>query len=149
MQKLWLFYRDIIFFCKKHQNSCLLFFLLTRSHNITESHFFEFFSNLLSFSFIFWKTEKAVRGGGGWRVIFFGNLPVAHGVCGALQVIFKFWKFCRRFKNVWKFSRRFKKIGRKLTRSAPYMYTRSALDGALWVSLKFKKNEFCSRPTYP
>jgi hypothetical protein len=37
-------------------------------------------------------------------------------------------------------SRRFKKIGRKLTHSAPYMYTRSALGGALWVSPKFQKN---------
>jgi hypothetical protein len=44
----------------------------------------------------------------------------------------------------------FKKIGTKLTHSAPHMYTRSALGGALSVSLKFqKKIEFCSRPTYP
>jgi hypothetical protein len=31
------------------------------------------------------------------------------------------------------------KFGRKLTHSTPYMYTHSALGGALWVSLKFQK----------
>jgi hypothetical protein len=47
-------------------------------------------------------------------------------------------------------SHRFKKFGTKLTHSAPYMYTHSALGGALWVNLKFqKKIEFCSRLTYP
>jgi hypothetical protein len=67
MQKLRPFYGDIKFFCKKYQNSCLLFFVLTRSQNINKSQIL-IFSNLLSFSFIFQKTRKVVRGGGAGKI---------------------------------------------------------------------------------
>jgi hypothetical protein len=148
MQKLWPFYQDIKFFCKKHQNPCLLFFLLTRSHNITKSQILNFFKSFIIF-FYFLENRKGdpprcVCVCGGWK--FSENLPIAHRLCGALRVNFQFWNFFHRFKNVWKFSRlfnffkknshQFKKFGRKLTHSAPYMYTRSALGGVLWVSLK-------------
>jgi hypothetical protein len=67
---------------------------------------------------------------------------------GALRVHFQ--NFAANSKKFEIFPADFKKIGRKLMRSAPYMYTRSAPGGALWVSLKFqKKIELCSRPTYP
>jgi hypothetical protein len=66
MQKLWPFYRDIKFFCKKHQNSCLLFFLLTRSHNITKSDFLNFFQTFYHFLLFFRRLKR--RPSGGWGV---------------------------------------------------------------------------------
>jgi hypothetical protein len=59
-----------------------LFFLITRSWNITKSQNLNFF-NFLSFSSIFCKTRKAIQGGGR---NFLKILPVAHGVGGALRV---------------------------------------------------------------
>jgi hypothetical protein len=63
MQKLWPFYRDIKFFCKKHQNPCLLFFLLTRSHNITKSNFFNFLQTFYHFLLFFRRLKRRPTGG--------------------------------------------------------------------------------------
>jgi hypothetical protein len=69
MQKLWPFYRDIKFFCKKYQNSFLLFFLLTGSHNITKSDFLNFFQTFYHFLLFFKRLKRRpTGGGGGWRV---------------------------------------------------------------------------------
>jgi hypothetical protein len=51
----------------------------------------------------------------------------------------KFQNVAANLKMFENFPANFKKNGRKLTHSAPYMYTRSAMGGALWVCLKFQK----------
>jgi hypothetical protein len=48
-------------FCKKNQNSCLLIFLTTRTHNTWP--FPKIFKKILSV--FFFKTEKAIQGGTG------------------------------------------------------------------------------------
>jgi hypothetical protein len=50
-----------------------------------------------------------------------------------------FQNFAANSKMFENFPANFKKNVRKLTHSAPYMYTRSTLGGALQISLKFKK----------
>jgi hypothetical protein len=116
MQKLWPFYRDIKYFCKKHQNSCLLFFLLTRSHNITKSVFSNFFQTFYHFLLFFRRLKRRPTGGGcgGWKKIW--SLPVAHHIAHALQVNFQILnilppiqKCLQNFLPIWNFFKK-KKI---------------------------------------
>jgi hypothetical protein len=51
------------FFCKEYQNSCLLFFLLTRSQNITKSYFLNFFQIIYHFLLFFRRLERRSTGG--------------------------------------------------------------------------------------
>jgi hypothetical protein len=55
------------------------------------------FSIFVSFSFILWKTEKAVH----WGVVGqnFKKVPVAHGPCGALRVNFQIFKILPPIQN--------------------------------------------------
>jgi hypothetical protein len=52
---------------------------------------------------------------------------------GALRINFQILAYLKIFEKFPTYSDFFLKSSR------PYMYTRSALDGALWVSLKFQK----------
>jgi hypothetical protein len=76
---------------------------------------------------------------GVWRVKnFWKPTRSAWGWC-ATDKFSNFQNFAANSKMFENFPANFKKFGRKLTHSTPYMYTRSALGGALWVSLKFQK----------
>jgi hypothetical protein len=82
-------------------------------------------------------------GGWGWwwwrRVRNFWKPTRSAWLCGALRVNFEIFKILPPTQKCLKILPQFKKFGRKLNRSASYMYTRSALGGALWVSVKFQK----------
>jgi hypothetical protein len=68
-------------FSKKNQNLCLLFFLLTRSHNITKSQILNSFQIFYYFILFYGKLKRRSTGGGGGGVVagenFLENLPVA------------------------------------------------------------------------
>jgi hypothetical protein len=130
MQKLWPFLRDIKFFWKKHQNSYLLFFLLTRSRNITKSYFLNFFQRFYHFLLCFRRLERRSTGGGGGGGGGGEKLKkkktVAHHSANALQVSFQILIFLPPIQN----------FGRETYLWRTIFCTRSAFVGALRVNLK-------------
>jgi hypothetical protein len=78
-EKLLSHFHDITFF-KIHQNSSLLFFITTRSHNITTSQQILFFAKL---------KRRSTERGCGKKV----DLPVAHQISGAQWVYIYPWSY--------------------------------------------------------
>jgi hypothetical protein len=103
-------------FLQKNQNSCLVFFLLTRSHNITKSYFLIFFQIFYHFILFFRRLERRSTGGVGG-----GGGGVAGQNCkkdtrSAPQCLCATGKF----SNFEFFCRRFKLFDGKVIHGAPF-----------------------------